>query len=156
MKYLSLLVIILAGTPAYALEFTEAQIEIPPGFTVRWPDPQRPDPQRPPVKFKTIIPGNTDVADALPAGEDKLVIFMKPNGGTTNFLLLDESGEQVGNLLVTNPKIQYPLAQDSRTKTWQVYRNDDSCFPVCVDKRSPTRRIVAPAGEASNPDTQHN
>ena len=81
---------------------------------------------------------------------------MKPKGGTTNFLLLDESGEQVANLLVTNPKIQYPLAQDFETKTWQVYKNDDSCFPVCVDKRSPTKRIVPPA-EASNPiDPQHN
>jgi Pilus formation protein N terminal region len=148
MKYLSLLVIILAGTPAYALEFTEPQIEIPPGFSVRWPAPRT---------FKTVITGNPEVADTLPAGDDKLVIMMKPDGGTTNFLLLDENGEQVVNLLVTTPKIQYPLAQDSRTKTWQVYKNDDSCFPVCVDKRSPTKRIVAPAGEASNPiDPQHN
>jgi Pilus formation protein N terminal region len=151
MKYLSLLVTILAAPSAYALEFTEP-VEIPPGFTVRWPAPGQQAPA-----FKTVITGNSDVADAVPAGEDKLIIVMKPNGGTTNFLLLDESGEQVANLLVTNPKIQYPLAQDSTTKTWQVYRNDDSCFPVCVDKRSPTKRIVAPAGEASNPvDTQHN
>jgi hypothetical protein len=138
MKYLSLLVTILAGTPAYASEYKEPPIEIPPGFTARWPAPG----QRAPA-FKTVIPGNSDVADAVPAGEDKLIIIMKPKGGTTNFLLLDESGEQVANLLVTNPKIQYPLAQDSRTKTWQVYKNDDSCFPVCVDKRSPTKRIVA-------------
>jgi len=152
MKYLSLLVTILAGTPAYALERYTESIEIPQGFSLRWPDHG----QRAPA-FKTVIPGNTDVADAIPAGENKLVILMKPNGGTTNFLLLDEDNEQVANLLVTTPKIEYPLAQNSMTKTWQVYRNDDSCFPVCVDKRSPTRRIVAPAGEASSPSgTQHN
>jgi hypothetical protein len=74
--------------------------------------------------------------------------MMKPGGGTANILFLGDNGKIVANLLVSNPTIQYQLTQESTTKEWQVYRNDDKCFPVCVrltDKtNAPKRRIIAP------------
>jgi hypothetical protein len=149
MRYLSLLVAILAGTPAYASEYTHS-IEIPPGFIEHWQAPR---------PFTAIMPGNTDVADAITGRTDRdVIILTKPGGGTSNILLVGENGEVVANLLVSNPTIQYHMTQDSTTKAWQVYRNDDKCFPVCVrltDRtNAPKRRIVAPdaAATSSPPD----
>jgi hypothetical protein len=140
MRYLSLLAAILASTPAYAAEFTH-QLELPPGFAERWQAPR---------PFKDVIPGNTAIVDVVQGQTNlELIIITKPEGGTTNVVLLDEYGEKVANLLITNPTIRYLSARSAETGTWEVYRNDDTCNPVCVRIRTkpndgtPTRRIVS-------------
>jgi hypothetical protein len=135
-----LLAAVFAGAPAYASEYTHS-IEIPPGFSARW---------QAPTAFTSVVPGNPDVADILAISDKEIIITAKPDGGTTNIVLIGEKGDQVANLLVTNPTIQYQMAQ-STIEGWQIYRNDDKCFPVCVrlkDKakpsdRAPTRHIMA-------------
>jgi Flp pilus assembly secretin CpaC len=68
--------------------------------------------------------GNTDIVDAVPGHNQELIIITKPEGGTTNIALIDENGEQVANVLVTNPTIQY---QPARSQTgMQVYRTKTS------------------------------
>jgi Pilus formation protein N terminal region len=132
MRYLSFLAAVLASAPACAAEFTHT-IELRPGLAERWQAPR---------PFTNVIIGNTDIVDAVPGHNQELIIITKPEGGTTNIALLDENGEQVANVLVINPAIQYQLA---RSQTgMQVYRNEDKCWPVCVRMRpnnpAPTKR----------------
>ena len=135
MRYLSLLAAILASTPVCAAEFTDT-LEIPPGFAKRWAAPQ---------PFTDVMIGNPDIVDAKAETNQALVISMKKpgggtEGGTTNIVLLDGHGEQVANVLVTNPRepavarprIQYQVAQNAATGAWQVYRKDDECYRFCV------------------------
>jgi hypothetical protein len=140
MRYLSLLAAILANTPVCAAEFTDT-VEIPPGFAKGWSAPR---------PFTDVVIANPDIVDAKAETNQKLIISTKPEGGTTNIVLLDEHGDQVANVLVTNPAIQYQLARGGKTGAWQLYRNEDKCYPVCVRNKTnpndpaPTRRIVAP------------
>jgi hypothetical protein len=164
MRYLSLLAAILVSTPVCAAEFTDT-IEIPAGFAKRWTAPR---------PFTEVVIGNPDVVDAKPETNRELIISMKPEGGSSssssngttrpvdrmrsNIALLDEHGEQVANVLVTNPATQYEPARNANTGGLQLYRNDDKCYvghgtaryPVCVrtktkkDDPVPQKRIVAP------------
>jgi Flp pilus assembly secretin CpaC len=117
MRYLSFLAAVLASAPAYAAEFTH-KIELPPGFAERWQAPR---------PFKSVILGDPDIVDAIQGQTNReLIIITKPDGGTTNIVLNDENGEQVANVLVTNPAIptiQYPLARSVVTGRLQLYRN---------------------------------
>jgi hypothetical protein len=58
-----------------------------------------------------VIIGNADIVDAFPGHNQELISITKPDGGTTNIALIDDNGEQVANMLVTNPAIQYQLAR---------------------------------------------
>jgi len=116
MRYLSFLAAILASAPACAAEFTDT-IVLPPGFAVKWQSPR---------PFKNVILGDANIIDAVASATDReLIITTKPLsttnpvGGNTNFLLLDENGKQVANVLVT--RFRYELAR-SATGTWQLYR----------------------------------
>jgi hypothetical protein len=129
MRYLSLLAAILASTPVWADELTHT-LELQPGFTERW---QAPGP------FKEITPGNPAVVDVRPLSSQEIMITMKPEGGTTNIILTDEGGKQVANLRVTNPGPQYQIARSAETGGWQVYRNDDKCYPGCERRDTPTK-----------------
>jgi putative type II/III system pilus formation protein len=138
MRYLSFLAAVLASAPACAAEFTHT-IEVPPGFVQRWHAPR---------PFTNVIIGNTDIVDALPGHNQELIIMTKPEGGTTNIALIDENGEQVANVLVTQPAqpaIKYKTVRSAETGTFQVYRKDPDCYPPCVrmtkpDDRAPTKR----------------
>jgi hypothetical protein len=168
MRYLSLLAAILVSTPICAAEFTDT-IEIPAGFAKRWSAPR---------PFTEVVIGNPDVVDARAETNRELIISMKEmksevksegsssSRATTrpvdpmrsNIALLDEHGEQVANVLVTNPATQYEPARDANTGELQFYRNDDKCYvghgsaryPVCLmtktkrDNPAPQKRIVAP------------
>jgi hypothetical protein len=133
MRYLSFLAALLASAPAYAAEFTH-KLELRPGVVERWQAPR---------PFMNVIIGNPDIVDALPGTNQELIIMTK-DGGTTNIALTDENGEQVANVLVTNPAPQYKPARSAETGTWQVYRNDDKCWPACrmtkPNDRAPTKR----------------
>jgi Flp pilus assembly secretin CpaC len=139
MRYLSLLAAVLASTAVCAAEFTDT-VEIPPGFAKRWSAPR---------PFTSVIVGNPDIVDAKAETDTEVMIGAKPDGGTTNIILLND-GEVVANVLVTNPAIQFQAAQSADTGRWQVYRNDDKCYPVCVKIKTkqndptPTARIVGP------------
>jgi Flp pilus assembly secretin CpaC len=78
-------------------------IEMPPGITIRFESPQ---------PFASVVPGNTDVADAVPGPTDRLLaVTSKTVTGATNFLMLDRNGQEVANLLVN---VRYPPAE------WEV------------------------------------
>jgi hypothetical protein len=166
MRYLSLIVAILVSTPVCAAEFTDT-IEIPAGFAKRWSAPR---------PFTEVVIGNPDVVDAKAETNQELIISMKSevkaessslsssSTETTrpvdpmrsNITLLDEHGEQVADVLVTNPATQYEPARNANTGELQLYRNDDKCYvghgtvryPVCVMTKTknpaPQKRIVAP------------
>jgi Flp pilus assembly secretin CpaC len=133
MRYLSLLAAILASTPVCATEFTDT-LEIPPGFAKLWAAPR---------PFTDVMIGNPEIVDAKAETNQALVISMKkPEGGATNIVLLDGHGEQIANVLVTNPRepavvrtrpIQYQAARSAETGAWQVFRKDDECHRFCVN-----------------------
>ena len=127
MRYLIFVAAVLASAPAYA-QFTDT-IVLSPGFTARW---------RAPRAFKQVIIGDPDIIDVVQGQTDRQLIITrkrptKPGGptdaggttdaggGTANILLLDANGDQVANLLVTNPGLQYELKK-SPNGIWQIYR----------------------------------
>jgi hypothetical protein len=69
-------------------------ITMPPGFSIRYKSPR---------PFASIVSGNINVADAVPGSTDQaLIITSQPEAeGQTNFLLVDGSGQEVGNVVVT-------------------------------------------------------
>jgi Flp pilus assembly secretin CpaC len=117
MRYLLFLAAVLASAPAYAQDADT--IVLSPGSTVKY---QAPKP------FKHVYIGNPDILDVVQGQTNRQLIITKkpvdptkPGGGTTNVLLLDENGDRVANVLVTNPGLKYDLAQ-SPSGIWQVYR----------------------------------
>jgi putative type II/III system pilus formation protein len=148
MRYLSFLAAVLASAPACAAEPTHT-IELRPGLVERWQAPR---------PFVNVIIGNTDIVDALPGNNQELIIMTKPDGGSTNIALIDENGEQVANVLVINPAIQYLPARSAETGM-QVYRNEDKCWPVCArmpkpNDRAPTKRDDTAQSNAQQPNSQ--
>jgi hypothetical protein len=130
MRYLSLLAAILASTPVCAAEFTDT-IELRPGVVERWQAPR---------PYSQVYSGDPNVVDVIPGKTRlELIITMKPEGGTTNIVLTDEDGKLIANVLVTNPAPEYQAVRSAETGTWQMYRNDDKCFPVCVRNNAPTK-----------------
>jgi hypothetical protein len=122
-----------------------------PAKTERWQAPR---------SFKNVILGNPDIVDVVQGQTNReLIISTKPDGGTTNIALIDENGEQVANVLITNPAIQYQPARSAETGRLQVYRNDDKCWPDCVgltkpNDRAPTKRDDTAQSNAPQPNNQ--
>ena len=101
-------------------------ITMPPGFSIRYELPR---------PFASVVPGNTRVADAVPGATDRvLVITSKPIEGQTNFLLVDGSGQEVGNVVVTvaNPEVQgHKVEIHNKIDNVAGYTNY-LCNPICI------------------------
>src|SRR5262249_17885044 len=98
-----------------------------PGFSIRYESPR---------PFASVVPGNTRVADAVPGATDRvLVITSKPVEGQTNFLLVDGSGQEVGNIVVS---VTYPEPVREAHKV-EIHNKLDNvagytnyiCNPIC-------------------------
>ena len=88
---------------------------------------------RAPRPFTTVVPGTADVVEVLRGSGRELVFMVKPEGGTTNILLLNDDGEQVANLLIINPSapgIERNLHQGP--DGWEMYRKDTDGDPNYV------------------------
>jgi Flp pilus assembly secretin CpaC len=74
----------------------------------------------------TIIIGNPGIADAT-VGDDQTLVLTGKTAGTTNLIVLDESGSEVMNAVVQ-------VSSDIRQLTTVFYgvsRQTFSCAPVC-------------------------
>src|SRR5262249_59396517 len=115
MKKLLCLLAITCASPALAADYTTT-LKVPPGFVKHWIAPR---------PFTTVVPGSPDVVEVLSGKGRELVFMVKPEGGTTNIVLLNDDGEQVANLLIVNPSgpgIDTDVYQGP--DGWQVYRTD--------------------------------
>jgi hypothetical protein len=104
-------------------------ITMPPGFSIRYESPR---------PFASVASGNPAVADGVPGQTDRiLVITSKPEvEGQTNFLLVDGSGQEVGNVLVTvtNPE---PVREGNKVVVHNKIGNlagftNYLCNPICI------------------------
>ena len=93
MKKFVCLLAITCASPALAADYSDT-LRVPPGFIKHWIAPR---------PFTTVVPGAPDVVEILRGSGRELVFMLKPEGGQTNILLLNDDGEQVANLLVINP-----------------------------------------------------
>jgi len=112
-----------AATNQAAAGYT-ATLVVPPGFVKHWIAPR---------PFTTVVPGTADVVEVLRGSGRELVFMVKPEGGTTNILLLNDDGEQVANLLIINPSapgIERNLHQGP--DGWEMYRKDTDGDPNYV------------------------
>jgi Pilus formation protein N terminal region len=101
-------------------------ITMPPGFSIRYESPR---------PFASVVPGNTRVADAVPGATDRvIVITSKTVEGQTNFLLVDGSGQEVGNVVVTvaNPEVEgHKVEIHNKIDNVAGYTNY-LCNPICI------------------------
>ena len=104
-------------------------ITMPPGYSIRYESPR---------PFASVVSGNTNIAEAVPGRTDRvLVITSKPEvEGQTNFLLVDGSGQEVGNVAVTvtNPE---PVRQANKVVVHNKINNlpgytNYLCNPICI------------------------
>jgi hypothetical protein len=103
-------------------------ITMPPGFSIRYESPR---------PFASVASGNPAVADGVPGQTDRiLVITSKPVQGQTNFVLVDRSGQEVGNVLVTvtNPE---PVREGNKVVVHNKINNlagftNYLCNPICI------------------------
>jgi hypothetical protein len=119
-----------AQQPAAAQQSVQAThyIKMPPGFLIRYESPR---------PFASVVSGNPKVAEAVPGGSDRvLLITSKTVEGQTNFLLVDGSGQEVGNVVVTvtNPE---PVRAGSKVVIHNKINNlagytNYICNPICV------------------------
>ena len=109
-------------------------ITMRPGFSIRYESPR---------PFASVVPGNTRIADAVPGATDRvLVITSKPVEGQTNFLLVDGSGQEVGNVVVS---VTYPEPVREPHKV-EIHNKLDNvagytnyiCNPICIRVAEPT------------------
>ena len=107
-------------------------ISMPPGFSIRYESPR---------PFASVVAGNTKIAEAVPSQTDRvIVITSKPEvEGQTNFLLVDGSGQEVGNVAVTvtNPE---PVRQPNKVVVHNKINNlpgytNYLCNPICIRAR---------------------
>ena len=103
-------------------------ITMPPGYSIRYEAPR---------PFASVVAGNTNIAEAVPGQNNRvLVITSKPAvEGQTNFLLVDGSGQEVGNVVVTvaNPE---PVRQGNKVVVHNKINNLPGytayiCNPIC-------------------------
>jgi hypothetical protein len=142
MRYLSLLAAILASTSVCAAADFTQKVKLRPGFAERWQSPR---------PFSQVHIGDSNVVDVVPSkSNSELIITARPEGGTTNIILIDGEGKQVANLLVTTATAgpRYELARSAETGELQLYRNDDACYPDCVRNNAPTKPTTKPQSEA--------
>jgi Pilus formation protein N terminal region len=104
-------------------------ITMPPGYSIRYEAPR---------PFASVVAGNTNIAEAVPGQNNRvLVITSKPEvEGQTNFLLVDGSGQEVGNVAVTvtNPE---PVRQPNKVVVHNKINNlpgytNYLCNPICI------------------------
>ena len=104
-------------------------ITMPPGYSIRYESPR---------PFASVVAGNTNIAEAVPGQNNRvLVITSKPEvEGQTNFLLVDGSGQEVGNVAVTvtNPE---PVRQPNKVGVHNKINNlpgytNYLCNPICI------------------------
>ena len=104
-------------------------ITMPPGYSIRYESPR---------PFASVVAGNTNIAEAVPGQNNRvLVITSKPEvEGQTNFLLVDGSGQEVGNVAVTvtNPE---PVRQPNKVVVHNKINNlpgytNYLCNPICI------------------------
>jgi glucose/arabinose dehydrogenase len=111
-------------------------ISMPPGFSIRYESPR---------PFASVVSGNTKVAEAVPGQTDRvLVITSKADvEGQTNFLLVDRSGQEVANVVVT---VAYPeqalVRQGSKVEVHNKRSNlagftNYICNPICIRVADP-------------------
>ena len=102
---------------------------MPPGYSIRYELPR---------PFASVVAGNTNIAEAVPGQNNRvLVITSKPEvEGQTNFLLVDGSGQEVGNVAVTvtNPE---PVRQPNKVVVHNKINNlpgytNYLCNPICI------------------------
>ena len=111
-------------------------ITMPPGFSIRYESPR---------PFASVVSGNTKVAEAVPGQTDRvLVITSKADvEGQTNFLLVDRSGQEVANVVVT---VAYPeqalVRQGNKVEVHNKRSNlagftNYICNPICIRVADP-------------------
>ena len=124
MKKLFCILAISCTSPALAADFT-ATLQVPPGFVKHWIAPR---------PFTRVVPGTPEVVEILSAEGRELVFTVKPEGGTTNILLLDDSGERVANLQVVIPGLfNHDVRQGPDGR--QVYRKDNPDYVAPKEKK---------------------
>jgi hypothetical protein len=104
---------------------TPIRFQVPPGFVRHWIAPR---------PFTTVVPGTPDVVEILRGSGRELVFMVKPEGGTTNILLLDGNNERIANLLIVNPP---PLETEIHQGPdgMSVYRKDNPDFVRAKEKK---------------------
>lgn len=125
-----------AASPAAAQQVQATvthYITMPPGFSIRYELPR---------PFASVVAGNTNLAEAVPGATDRVLVITskpavegKPAEGQTNFLLVDRSGQEVGNVVVTvaNPE---PVRQGNKVVVHNKINNLPGytayiCNPIC-------------------------
>jgi glucose/arabinose dehydrogenase len=106
-------------------------ISMPPGFSIRYESPR---------PFASVVSSNPKIAEAVPSQTDRvLVITSKPDvEGQTNFLLVDRSGQEIGNVVVTIAYPEQPLVREANKVV--VHNKKDNlagftnyiCNPICI------------------------
>ena len=106
-------------------------ISMPPGFSIRYESPR---------PFASVVSSNPKIAEAIPSQTDRvLVITSKPDvEGQTNFLLVDRSGQEIGNVVVTIAYPEQPLVREANKVV--VHNKKDNlagftnyiCNPICI------------------------
>jgi hypothetical protein len=127
-------------------------IKLNPGEAIQWTAPRA---------FKTVVPGNSEVADAISGETDRdLVIAAKNKDEFTNFLLLDGEGVLVANLRV---QVGVPPSIGSRVHIHNKKDNvagftnyqcvDGHCFRR-DDKMEGSDRVPPPSTVINQTNTQ--
>jgi TolA-binding protein len=114
------------GASARPLETTNS-ITLTQGHAVSWTAPR---------PFKTVVPGNSEIADAINGEADnQIIIVAKQKDGFTNFVMLDDKGKQVANLEVrvgTPESVGHPVRIHNKKDNPAGYTNyqcaDGHCF----------------------------
>jgi hypothetical protein len=103
-------------------------ITMPPGFSIRYESPR---------PFASVLAGNPKVADAVTGATDRVLVITSKAEGQTNFLLVDGSGQEVGNVVVTvsNPGSNKVVVHN-KINNLAGYTNY-ACDPICVRVADP-------------------
>jgi Pilus formation protein N terminal region len=124
MKKFVCLLAISCASPVLAQDFT-ATLEVAPGFVEHWTAPR---------PFTRVVPGTADVIEILSAVGRELVFTVKPEGGTTNILLLDDNGEQIANLRIIIPA-RFNTEAHQGPDGWQIYRKNNPDYVRPKEKK---------------------
>jgi hypothetical protein len=107
-----------------ATDYTDT-LQVPPGFVKHWIAPR---------PFTTVVPGSPDIVEILSGSGRELVFMVKPEGGTTNILLLNDDGEKIANLMIVIPS-EFETAPYQGSDGWQLYRKDNPDFVRPKEKK---------------------
>lgn len=124
MKKLLCLLAITCASPVMAADYT-AKLEVAPGIAKHWIAPE---------PFTTVVSGTPEVVEILKGSGRELVFVMKPEGGMTNILLLNDEGEQVANILVVNPSRFHGEIRQG-PGGWELYKKDNNEYVRPKEKK---------------------